>query len=127
MIVAVPVGVLLLFAAVILVAVIARDADRRGSSAVRLEEDEAKRWALAQADVRTARRVQDLEPSEEHRRALEVAQERARALDVGGGDAVAPTSDPIDQIRRLAELYRQGVISDDEFTAKKAALLDKLG
>jgi hypothetical protein len=40
-------------------------------------------------------------------------------------DANAP-SDLIEQIRRLSELCDQGVLTDEEFKAKKAELLDRL-
>lgn len=37
------------------------------------------------------------------------------------------SGDVFDQIRKLAELKDQGIVSDEEFSAKKQALLDKLG
>jgi Short C-terminal domain len=37
---------------------------------------------------------------------------------------VAPSGrDPLDEVRELAELYRSGVLTDDEFTAAKAKAL----
>jgi hypothetical protein len=45
------------------------------------------------------------------------AQEQAHT---GSGDV-------FDQIRKLAELKDQGILSEEEFAAKKQALLDKLG
>ena len=32
----------------------------------------------------------------------------------------------IDQIRKLAELHEQGILTDDEFTGKKTELLSRL-
>ena len=37
------------------------------------------------------------------------------------------SDDVFDQIRKLAELKDQGILSEEEFSAKKQALLDKLG
>jgi hypothetical protein len=37
------------------------------------------------------------------------------------------SGDVFDQIRKLSELKEQGIVSEEEFTAKKQALLDKLG
>lgn len=36
------------------------------------------------------------------------------------------SSDPIDQLKKLADLHAAGVLSDDEFTAKKAVLLERI-
>jgi hypothetical protein len=35
----------------------------------------------------------------------------------------APAADPIEQLKQLAELHSQGVLTDDEFAAQKAKLL----
>jgi hypothetical protein len=35
----------------------------------------------------------------------------------------APAADPIEQIKQLAELHSQGVLTDEEFAAQKAKLL----
>ncbi len=32
----------------------------------------------------------------------------------------------VDQIRKLAELHEQGILTDEEFTAKKTELLSRL-
>lgn len=32
----------------------------------------------------------------------------------------------IDQIRKLAELHEQGILTDEEFTAKKTELLSRM-
>jgi hypothetical protein len=36
---------------------------------------------------------------------------------------VAPTVDPIEQLKQLGELHRSGVLTDEEFAAQKAKLL----
>ena len=46
-----------------------------------------------------------------------IEQEDAKD-DAAGGD-----DDPLDQIERLAELNKAGIITDEEFAAKKAQLL----
>jgi hypothetical protein len=44
------------------------------------------------------------------------------------GQAESQGSDDVfDQIRKLAELKDQGILSEEEFATKKQALLDKLG
>ena len=48
------------------------------------------------------------------------AQPTATQAQQGSGDV-------FDQIRKLAELKDQGILSEEEFSAKKQALLDKLG
>ncbi len=51
----------------------------------------------------------------------------APAAAAPGRPVVAPAAlDPIDQIRRLAELRNAGVLSEEEFQAKKAELLARL-
>jgi hypothetical protein len=40
--------------------------------------------------------------------------------------ATPAANDPLDQIRRLAELRDQGIITEQEFAAKKAELLDRI-
>ena len=40
--------------------------------------------------------------------------------------AAAPTASPLEQIKQLAELRDAGVISDEEFEAKKAELMARL-
>ena len=37
--------------------------------------------------------------------------------------AAAPAADPIEQLKELAELKRQGILTDDEFAAQKAKIL----
>jgi hypothetical protein len=54
---------------------------------------------------------------------------RNRDVDKGGGESTQqnqPNSDIPDQIRKLAELRDAGVISAEEFEAKKAQLLDRM-
>lgn len=43
-----------------------------------------------------------------------------------GQPAPPAATDPFDQIRRLAELRDQGIITDEEFASKKAELLDRI-
>ena len=44
-----------------------------------------------------------------------------------GAAAMAELTDiVIDQIRKLAELREQGIVTDDEFTAKKKELLSRI-
>ena len=38
----------------------------------------------------------------------------------------APAVDPMEQLTKLAKLRDQGVLTDEEFTAQKAKLLDKI-
>jgi hypothetical protein len=40
--------------------------------------------------------------------------------------AAAPDRDPVDQVRRLAELRDEGVISEEEFQDKKETLLRRI-
>lgn len=35
-----------------------------------------------------------------------------------------PAKDPIDQLKELAELHTQGILTDDEFAAQKAKILN---
>ncbi len=35
-----------------------------------------------------------------------------------------PAKDPIDQLKELAELHSQGILTDDEFAAQKAKILN---
>ena len=37
--------------------------------------------------------------------------------------AAAPAPDPIAQLKELAELHKQGILTDEEFAAQKAKLL----
>jgi len=37
-----------------------------------------------------------------------------------------PTDDPMEKLTRLSELHRAGILSDEEFQAQKAKLLDRL-
>ena len=41
-----------------------------------------------------------------------------------GPVAAPPAADPIQQLKDLAELHQQGVLTDEEFAAQKAKLLD---
>ncbi|MDX2136037.1 MAG: DUF697 domain-containing protein [Saprospiraceae bacterium] len=37
-----------------------------------------------------------------------------------------PTDDPVEKLRRLSELHQAGILSDEEFKAQKAKLLERL-
>jgi hypothetical protein len=37
--------------------------------------------------------------------------------------AAAPAADPIEQLKQLAELKQQGILTDEEFAAQKAKIL----
>ena len=54
---------------------------------------------------------------------LTVTYRRQEPKDAGFSASV---SDPIDQIRRLGELRDSGVVSEEEFEAKKAELLARM-
>jgi Short C-terminal domain/Phospholipase_D-nuclease N-terminal len=54
--------------------------------------------------------------------ALEAAQRQDAAMRAYVQDATA-TASPADEVAKLADLQRQGVITDQEFTAQKARLL----
>jgi len=51
-------------------------------------------------------------------------------LDSAGSGAAEPEAtagvDPLDQLKKLSELHEAGILSDEEFEAKKADLLDKI-
>lgn len=55
-------------------------------------------------------------------------EERARALAREEGSMVAESiqNDPTEQLTRLAQLHRDGVITDEEFERKKRDLLDQI-
>lgn len=46
--------------------------------------------------------------------------------DRGRPQQAAQAANPMEQLRQLADLHAAGVVSDEEFAAKKAALLDKI-
>lgn len=43
-----------------------------------------------------------------------------------GGGQSAPKDDPADQLRKLAELRDAGILSEEEFSAKKQEILDRM-
>lgn len=55
------------------------------------------------------------------RRAMKASREG-----VGGHPGSALSADPLEQIRKLSELHRAGMLSDDEFEKKKAELLARV-
>jgi len=56
----------------------------------------------------------------------QVLQVRTTEMADGPGLGAASVSDPIAQIQRLGELRAQGTITEEEFAAKKKALLDRI-
>ena len=62
-----------------------------------------------------------------HGRAFEGFAERARLAVQPPAPAAAPAApDLADQIKKLADLHAAGILTDDEFAAKKADLLDRM-
>jgi uncharacterized membrane protein YdbT with pleckstrin-like domain len=57
----------------------------------------------------------------------QVLQLRTAEMADGPGLGAASVADPIAQIQRLGELRAQGVITEEEFAAKKKALMDRIG
>lgn len=54
-----------------------------------------------------------------------IREDRTRTLG-GERSAVRSAPDPTEQLERLARLHREGVVTNEEFEAKKQALLDEL-
>jgi uncharacterized membrane protein YdbT with pleckstrin-like domain len=54
----------------------------------------------------------------------QVLQVRTREMAEGPGP---PAGDPIAQLQRLGELRAQGVLTEEEFAAKKKVLMDRIG
>ena len=52
--------------------------------------------------------------------------DRQVAGDGGSDDAAAPAEDPLDQIKKLADLHAHGILTDEEFEAKKTKLLEEI-
>jgi hypothetical protein len=40
--------------------------------------------------------------------------------------AAAPAADPAEQLKKLADLHQSGLLTDEEFALKRAALVEKL-
>jgi Short C-terminal domain len=53
------------------------------------------------------------------------AQQEAQAYQepMPAAPQAAPERDPIEQLKELAELHKQGILTDEEFAAQKAKLL----
>ncbi len=49
-----------------------------------------------------------------------------RTLELAGSGSAAPRSDPAERLRRLAELRRDGLISDAEYERKRRELLEEM-
>lgn len=52
--------------------------------------------------------------------------DQAEEFAIGAATIAELTDMTIDQIRRLAELHEEGILTDEEFTAKKTELLSRL-
>jgi hypothetical protein len=52
-----------------------------------------------------------------------LAQFGGGAAVVGGGGGFGTPPDPLDELAKLGELHRNGVLTDEEFTAQKRRLL----
>jgi hypothetical protein len=70
-----------------------------------------------------AREQQDAETNE-RLASLEEQQAPAASAGPAGPAPAAPTPSMLDQLDRLATLHQQGTLSDEEFTAAKARLLN---
>jgi uncharacterized membrane protein YdbT with pleckstrin-like domain len=57
----------------------------------------------------------------------QVLQARTTEMTDGPGLGTASVADPIAQIQRLGDLRAKGVITEEEFAAKKKALMDRIG
>lgn len=57
---------------------------------------------------------------------LEVAPTLEQSVPTEAGSEVTAAVDPLDQLKKLSELHEAGILSDEEFEAKKADLLDKI-
>jgi len=56
----------------------------------------------------------------------QILQVRTAEMADGPGLGAASAADPIAQIQRLGELRAQGVITEEEFAAKKKVLMDRI-
>jgi hypothetical protein len=56
----------------------------------------------------------------------QILQVRTAEMADGPGLGAVPAADPIAQIQRLGELRTQGTITEEEFQAKKKALMDRI-
>lgn len=59
-------------------------------------------------------------------RVLDIASQFVRQRSGSTMDTTDPQVDIVEQIRQLAALHESGLITDEEFAAKKATLLDRL-
>ncbi len=58
--------------------------------------------------------------------ALKTAIEDALGQHHAPNTAPASTTDPAEQLKKLADLHQSGLLTDEEFATKRAALIDKL-
>jgi hypothetical protein len=52
--------------------------------------------------------------------------ELGNGVDAASEPEAVATEDPLDQLKKLSELHEAGILSDEEFEAKKRDLLDKI-
>ena len=53
----------------------------------------------------------------------DIVEQRAERARHGGQQNITPAISPIAELTQLAELHRQGILTDDEFSRQKARLL----
>jgi len=74
-------------------------------------------------------RVQRRQAEKFAERDAQIISQRAEAYEQGSATAQAPAAppapDPIAQLKDLAELHASGVLTDEEFTAQKAKILNR--
>lgn len=73
--------------------------------------------------------AKDLEPDAESETTDSTPPDSRRdtiSHETNGGETSQNEPDPIDEIRRVRELYEEGVISEEEFEVKKQELLDRI-
>jgi putative oligomerization/nucleic acid binding protein len=64
------------------------------------------------------------ERAEAERQRGEAARLRATAAELRGEAAPAPDPDPLERLARLADLHERGALTDSEFAAEKAKILE---
>jgi hypothetical protein len=57
---------------------------------------------------------------------IEEALAQHHAATTGADRAPASADDPAEQLKKLADLHQSGLLTDEEFAAKRAAMVDKL-
>ncbi|MFO0886639.1 MAG: SHOCT domain-containing protein [Candidatus Saccharimonadales bacterium] len=54
------------------------------------------------------------------------AEQESQAVEQQAQTSPATTSDPMEQLKQLGDLHAQGILTDEEFTAKKQQLLNQV-